>query len=93
MHLLRTDGSMQACDSGLQDVCERFCWFYFRRHRNPLVEIIGVLQIGGRQTSLVDATDDDVQEWLGSSGWLGCGWANMVTLFILIVYPQLQERL
>ncbi|KAH9806785.1 hypothetical protein DFH28DRAFT_1161337 [Melampsora americana] len=92
-HEKLTDGSMATCDSGLQNLCERYCWYYFRHNLKYLREIIGILEMPYGNVSLTDASSKDIQEWLGSNGWLGCSWANMVTLFIVIQYPDLQKRL
>ena len=37
------------------------------------------------------ASVEQFQRWLGGRGWLGCPWANMVTLFIVLRVPGMRK--
>ncbi|EGG07548.1 uncharacterized protein MELLADRAFT_85626 [Melampsora larici-populina 98AG31] len=70
-------GTLKKCDSGLQNAL--------------LVSIIKVLKTNDKCLAVDKASVSLFQQWLGSRGWLGCPWANMVTLFIVFRDPEIRE--
>ncbi|KAH9806703.1 hypothetical protein DFH28DRAFT_920015 [Melampsora americana] len=38
------------------------------------------------------ATVDQFQAWLGGRGWLGCPWANMITLFVVLNSTDMMRK-
>lgn len=71
------------CDSGFQDVCERFCWYQYWEAQPMITGPMSSLQ------HLTGATEPErFQLWLSGRGYLGYPWSNMVTLFMQILYPD-----
>ncbi|EGF97090.1 uncharacterized protein MELLADRAFT_70222 [Melampsora larici-populina 98AG31] len=90
-HDQRIQGQLKRCDSGLQNVCDQFCWYHFHNERNLLSSLIKILKTSDRVVHMRVADVGHFQQWLGARGWLGCPWANMVTLFIVLRYPDMRK--
>ncbi|KAH9811486.1 P-loop containing nucleoside triphosphate hydrolase protein [Melampsora americana] len=72
------------CDSGLQNVCERYCWYMWWNQKDDLIKLVGpklYLPTGPVDTRI--ATPEQFSVWLGYHNWLKCPWANAVTLFVV----------
>ncbi|KAH9807146.1 hypothetical protein DFH28DRAFT_939273 [Melampsora americana] len=80
-HDMQTVGRTQRCDSGLQN-----------NRRDKIATVVKRLEGPKVDVSVADATTEQFQYWLGDRGWLGCPWANMVTLFIVLREPSMLEQ-
>ncbi|EGG00361.1 uncharacterized protein MELLADRAFT_93356 [Melampsora larici-populina 98AG31] len=83
-HDTSTDGKRKSCDSGLQNFCEPYCWYFFRHRKSTLGRLIKKLELPSGHVPVEKATECEFQEWLGMPGWLGCLWANMCSLFAVL---------
>lgn len=93
MHVVTKDPKDQQCFSGLQDVCERYCWYHFRHKLSVVEAVIGDLDFPGGSVKVSKASTNEWQEWLGCTGWLGCPWSNMVTLFIVLRHEDIRKKI
>ncbi|KAH9806644.1 hypothetical protein DFH28DRAFT_1091236 [Melampsora americana] len=74
----------KSCDSGLRDVCERYCWHMWWNKKDELLNLVGTkLELPTGEVETRQATAEQFSIWLGYHSWLNCPWANAVTLFVV----------
>ncbi|KAH9807188.1 P-loop containing nucleoside triphosphate hydrolase protein [Melampsora americana] len=74
----------KTCDSGLRDVCERYCWHMWWNKKDELLKLVGTkLELPTGEVETRQATTEQFSIWLGYHSWLNCPWANAVTLFVV----------
>ncbi|KAH9814519.1 P-loop containing nucleoside triphosphate hydrolase protein [Melampsora americana] len=73
-----------SCDSGLKNVCERYCWYMWWNQKDDLIKLVGPkLYLPTGPVDTRTATPEQFSVWLGYHNWLKCPWANAVTLFVV----------
>ncbi|EGG07552.1 uncharacterized protein MELLADRAFT_62517 [Melampsora larici-populina 98AG31] len=96
-HINGYDKATQKCDSGLQDVCQWYVWYHWRYKKQQIEDVIACLTFNVKKVpttiSTKEATTEQFIQWQGSNGFLGCPWANVVTLFLLLSKPDLKKWL
>lgn len=68
----------------MAEVSERLRWYYFIRKPWPIIRVINILHKMPGQ----DETEARFHRWLAGEGYLGFPWANKVTLFMQLMYPD-----